>query len=71
MTTEIVLDDRLIEQGLTLTGAHDRQALLELALRELIRARQERKDLLDLAGHIRFRDDFDHKRARELRDGAD
>jgi hypothetical protein len=40
-------------------------ALIELALRELVHHRRKR-DLTDLAGRIRLRDDFDHKEMRRL-----
>lgn len=70
MRTNIVLDDDLVDEALTLTGAKTKSELVRLAIVELIRTRK-RKNLLDLAGQIQFRDDFDHKKARELRDGAD
>jgi Arc/MetJ family transcription regulator len=68
--TNIVLDDDLVDEALTLTGAKTKSELVRLAIVELIRTRK-RKNLLDLAGQIQFRDDFDHKKDRELRDGAD
>ncbi|MGH9361559.1 MAG: type II toxin-antitoxin system VapB family antitoxin, partial [Thermoanaerobaculia bacterium] len=40
--------------------------LVDLALRELIRVRKK-KDLSELAGRIRLRDDFDHKALRATR----
>jgi Arc/MetJ family transcription regulator len=70
MRTNIVLDDDLVDEALTLTGAKTKSELVRLAIVELIRTRK-RKNLLDLAGQIQFRDDFDHKKDRELRDGAD
>lgn len=66
MRTTIVLDDEIVEQAFALTGARTRRELVDLALRELIRVRRK-KDLTELAGRIRFRDDFDHKALRESR----
>lgn len=66
MRTNVVLDDDLVEEAQTLTGARTKRALLRLALQELIRSRR-RKNLLDLAGTIDFGEDYDHKRLRELR----
>jgi Arc/MetJ family transcription regulator len=68
MRTNVVLDDELVRQAFALTGARTKKELIHIALRELVRIRK-RKDLLDLAGRIRFRRDFDHKEARELRHG--
>lgn len=65
MTTQVVLDDQMIEEGLRMTGLRTQQELLALALAELIRSRSK-KNLLDLAGEIRFREGFDHKAFREL-----
>jgi Arc/MetJ family transcription regulator len=65
MTTQVVLDDQMIEEGLRMTGLGTQQELLALALAELIRSRSK-KNLLDLAGEIRFREGFDHKALREL-----
>ena len=39
------------------------------ALSELVRRR--RKDLLDLAGKVKLRPDFDHKAMRRVRDDPD
>jgi Arc/MetJ family transcription regulator len=64
MTTQVVLDDQMIEEGLRMTGLRTQQELLALALAELIRSRSK-KNLLDLAGEIRFREGFDHKALRE------
>ena len=70
MRTNIVLDDELVTEALSLTGAKNKSELIRLAIVELIRVRK-RKNLFDLAGQIEFYDDFDHKKARELRDGSD
>jgi Arc/MetJ family transcription regulator len=69
MTTIVELDDALRDEALRLTGLESPQNLLALALAELV-ARRRRKDLLDLAGQIKFSDDFDHKALRALRHGS-
>lgn len=66
MRTNIVLDDELVKEALTVTGARTKREVVHLALQELVRARRK-KNLADLAGRIRFRKGFDHKRMRKLR----
>ena len=70
MRTDIVPDDRLVEQAFALTGIRTKRQLVHVALSELVRKRQK-KSLLDLAGKIRLQPDFDHKEMRRLRDGSD
>lgn len=69
MRTNIVLDDKLVEEAFSVTGLRTKKELVHLALSELVRARRK-KDLLDLAGQIRFRRDYDHKSMREMRHGS-
>ena len=66
MRTSIVLDDDLVEEALSLTGARSKRELVHMALTELVRGRRKR-DLTELAGRVRFRDDFDHKAVRRGR----
>lgn len=66
MRTNIVLDDELVEEALTITGARTKKEVVHLALQELVRSRKK-KNLADLAGRIRFRTGFDHKSMRKLR----
>ena len=66
MRTNIVLDDELVKEGLELTGCRSKRELVQTALEELVR-RRKRKNLADLAGCLRFRDDFDHRALREVR----
>lgn len=70
MRTNIVLDDELIAEGLRLTGAKTKRELVHRALAELVERRQP-KDLSDLAGKIRFRDDYDYKELRRSRTHED
>jgi Arc/MetJ family transcription regulator len=47
--TNIVIDDKLVETGLKITGLRTRRALVDYALRELIR-RGSQKKILELQG---------------------
>jgi Arc/MetJ family transcription regulator len=66
MRTNVVLDDKLVEEAFSVTGVRTKRELIDLALRELIRQRRKR-DLTDLAGKIQLREDFDHKTLRRVR----
>ena len=65
MRTNIVLDEELVAEAFTLTGARTKRELVALAIRELVRQRRK-KDLTELAGRAQLRDDFDHKGMRRL-----
>ena len=69
MKRKIPIDDRLLEQAISATGAANAETAVEIALRELLQG-PRRRDLIELAGKIRFRDDFDHKELRALRRDA-
>jgi Arc/MetJ family transcription regulator len=64
--TTIVLDDRLVQEAMALTGLTTKKEVVHLALEELVRSRKK-KNLLDLAGRIHFRRGFNHKKPRKLR----
>lgn len=70
MRTNIVLDETLVKEAITLTGIRTKRELIDVALRELIQSRRK-KNMLDLAGKIQFADDYDHKQLRELRHDSD
>jgi Arc/MetJ family transcription regulator len=65
----VVLDGELVREAFRLTGARTKRELIDMALRELVRVRRK-KDLMELAGQIRLRKDFDHKGLRALRHGS-
>lgn len=65
MRTNVVLDEELIREAFALTGIRTKRELIHTALQELIRV-HTKKDLLDLAGKIQLRDDYDHKKLREM-----
>ena len=69
MRTNIVLDDDLVQEAFSLTGARTKRELVNMGLKELVR-RYRKRDLTDLAGRIRLRDDFDHKAMRRTRHGS-
>ncbi len=69
MRTNIVLDDKLVQEAFAVTGLRTKRELVQVALQELVSARRK-KNLLDLAGRIRFRKGFDHKSMREMRRGS-
>ena len=64
MRTNIVLDEDLVEEALRLSGAKTKKELVREALREFVENRK-RRNLLDLAGKIKFADKYDYKRLRE------
>ena len=69
MRTNIVLDDNLVQEAFALTGVRTKRELVHMALKELVRRRRKR-DLTELAGKIRLREDFDHKAMRQTRHGS-
>ena len=70
MRTNVVLDDRLVEEAFTLTTARTKRQLLDEALREFIRVRRK-KDLFDLTGKLRLSDDYDPKQPWSRADVGD
>jgi Arc/MetJ family transcription regulator len=64
LRTNIVLDEDLVEEALKLSGAKTKKDLVHQALREFIENRR-RRNILDLAGKIRFADNYDYKKLRE------
>jgi Arc/MetJ family transcription regulator len=65
--TTVDLDEVLMNAAMEHTGARTKSEVIHVALQELVRSRKK-KNLLDLAGKIRFRSDFDHKAMRKLRE---
>jgi len=51
MRTNIVLDEKLVAQGIKLTKLRTRRALVDYALRELVRRKQQRK-IMSLRGQV-------------------
>jgi Arc/MetJ family transcription regulator len=63
MRTNIDLDDALVDEAMKLSGAKTKKEVVDLALRALIKSKQ-RKDLLELVGHVTVPDDYDYKALR-------
>mgnify|MGYP006267983549 FL=1 len=51
--TNIVIDEKLINAGLKVTGLKTRKALVDYALRDLLR-RESQREILKLKGKIRW-----------------
>ena len=64
MRTNIVLDDSLVKEAFFLFFVKTKKDLISLALKEFVVTRK-RRNLLELAGKIEFRDDYDYKACRE------
>jgi len=71
MRTNIVLDERLIEEAMILTRAKSKREVVDRALRELV-ARGKQTAMLDLAGRNLIDPDYDVQtvRARMNRDAG-
>ncbi len=59
--TNIVLDEHLIDNGMRLTGLKTQRELIDYALKELVR-RKEQKSLLKLRGQFKWEGDLNHMR---------
>jgi Arc/MetJ family transcription regulator len=59
--TNIVLDNQLVEAGLKATGLKTRRELVDFALRELLRHRDQKK-LLALKGSVSWEGSLDEMR---------
>ena len=62
MRTNIVLDERLIEQARKLTALPTKRAVVDEALRTLIRLKKQER-ILFLRGKIRWQGDLDQMRS--------
>jgi Arc/MetJ family transcription regulator len=63
--TNIVIDEDLVQAGMKATGLKTRRALVNFALRDLLR-RDGQKRILDLKGKVHWEGDLD-----TLRQGRD
>ena len=60
--TNIVLDEKLVESGKRLTGLETTRSLVEHALRELIRRKNQRR-ILKLRGTVKWEGNLEEMRA--------
>ena len=63
MRTNIVLDDRLVQEAFKYANVHTKKELVHLALKEFVE-NAKRLSLLDLKGKISFDDNYDYKALR-------
>jgi Arc/MetJ family transcription regulator len=61
--TNVVLDEDLVESGLEITGLKSRRALIDYALRELLRREAQRK-ILELKGKVHWEGDLSAMRQK-------
>ncbi len=59
--TNIVIDEKLIKAGLKTTGLKTRRALVDYALRDLLR-RESQKKILELKGKVHWEGDLSSMR---------
>ncbi len=59
--TNILLDEKLVREGMRTTGIKTRRALVDHALRELVR-RERQTDLLSLKGRVQWEGNIDAMR---------
>lgn len=64
MRTNIVIDDKLMEQAMRVSGLTTKKEVVDRALVEFVQ-RHTRKDLKELQGRIQFADNYDYKTMRK------
>ncbi|MDR2109247.1 MAG: type II toxin-antitoxin system VapB family antitoxin [Coriobacteriales bacterium] len=65
MRTNIVLDDRLIEEAMRASQARTKREAVDIALRAYVETKN-RTDLRTLAGTVEFYDGYDYKELRRI-----
>jgi len=63
MRTNVVIDDKLLEEAFKYTGFSTKKDLINHVLKEFI-DNHRRLDIRDIKGKIKFREDYDYKRLR-------
>lgn len=64
MTTEILIENNLLQEASKFSNFKSTNELIKTALTEFVE-NQKRKKLLELKGRIIFYDDYDYKKMRE------
>ena len=64
MRTNIVLDEKLMEEAFKVSHARTKKELVHQALEEFVENRK-RLNLLDLFGKIEFKNSYNYKKMRE------
>ena len=67
MPSNFILDNKLLEQAMKVGHIRNKQEAVTVALKEFIQ-RHQQKRILDLAGKISFREDWDFKKDRTTRE---
>ena len=62
--TNIVIDDGLVEEAMTLSKLKTKREVVQKALEEFVRA-LKKKDLREIRGKIHFAESYDHKKLRK------
>lgn len=63
MATNLALDDKLLSQAMKIGHLQTKKETVTLALKEFIQRRRQKR-ILNLAGKIEFREDWDYKKER-------
>ncbi len=66
LRTNIVIDDKLMEEAMRVSGLSTKKEVVDRALSEFVE-RHTRKDLRELMGKIQFADNYDYKAMRKGR----
>ncbi len=65
MRTNIVLNEELVDKGMTYTGIKTKKELVEYALSELVR-RKEQKKILKLSGKLKWEGNLEETRRSRI-----
>jgi Arc/MetJ family transcription regulator len=63
MRTNIMIDDALMKEALTLSGMKTKRDIVNKALEEFVR-NLKKKDLREIRGKVRFEAGYDYKKMR-------
>ena len=63
MASNLALDDKLLDQAMEIGHLRTKRETVNLALQEFIQRRKQKR-ILDVAGKIAFREDWDFKKDR-------
>ncbi|MDF2530363.1 MAG: hypothetical protein K0Q57_1243 [Gammaproteobacteria bacterium] len=63
MRTNIVLDDKLVQQAFQYADVSTKRELIDLALKEFV-ANHSRRDIRELRGKVNISDNYDYKSLR-------
>lgn len=67
MRTNIVLDDKLVKEAFRYASVATKRELINLALKEFVQ-NHRKKDVYELKGKVKIRNDYDYKALREEKD---